>query len=296
LDSTGSESESSGDCDPGGKEYALKLYYTRVNFATDNTTVRSLKSLDNRLVITCAGKDTEATTGDLEITLDLSLMIGDQDTPGYRVFKGFDAETNTFQLGPVAEGVYATSANVLLTGPLQTTDENGNSVYHGPVGVGVISQGTQELSSQLVRLDGVSEENFPVLYLGMPNDNTTGYVVKFEVPSDAPANSQFSFRPRIIGRSAGTLPLLATSYYTAGRPADGLNTPLLVTQAYTAMTMDTVATLATANESVEALSAPVPVSPGDIVYVKVERTPNDSGDAYSGELGIMQQVGVLTST
>jgi hypothetical protein len=295
LDTASSLSESFGNCDPGGKEYILKLYYTRVNFATDNTTVRSLRSLDNRLVITCTGKNTTASTGDLEIDLDLTLMIGDLDLPGYIVFKSFDAATNQFQLGPVAEGIYATSTNVLLTSPLQSINQAGKTVYHGPVGVGVISQATQELSSQLVRLDGVTEENFPVLYLGMPNDSATNYVVKFEVPSDAPVNSNFSFRPRIIGRSAGTLPQLTVTYYKATRPADGLNTPQLVTQSYSAMVINTVATLDNANESVEAISNAVSVSPGDIVYVKVERTPADVSDNYSGELGIMQQVGVLTS-
>lgn len=296
LDTSSSLSESYGECDPGGKEYAMKLYYTRVNFATDNTIVRSLRSLDDRLVITCAGKDTPASTGDLEIDLDLTLMIGALDTPGYIVFKSFDAATNKFELGPVAEGIYATSANVLLTSPFQTMDGDGNTVHHGPVGVGVISQATQELYSQLVRLDGVTEENFPVLYLGMPNDNATSYVVKFEVPADAPANSQFQFRPRIIGRSAGTLPQLTVSYFTAERPPDGLNTPVLVTQSYSAMTINTVATLSQANEAVEAASNAVNVNPGDVVYVKVERTPADVSDSYAGELGIMQQIGVLTST
>jgi hypothetical protein len=161
--------------------------------------------------------------------------------------------------------------------------------------VGVLSQATQELSSQLVRLDGVTEENYPVLYLGMPNDDATSYVVKFEIPSDAPANSEFSFRPRIIGRAAGTLPQLTISYYKTGRPVDGLNTPILVTQTFVSMTMVTISTLAAANEAVEAISDAVTVDPGDIVYVKVERTPEDVSDSYGGELGIMQQVGVLTS-
>ena len=294
LDTSSSASMSVGDCDPEGKEYVLKLYYTRVNFATDNTIVRSLKSVDDRLVITCAGKDSAASTGDLEIDLDLTLMIGDQDLPGYIVFKSFNATTNTFQLGPVTEGVYATSSNVLLTSPLQTI-VNGETRYHGPVGLGVVSQASQELSSQLVRLDGVTEENYPVLYLGMPNDDTTSYIVKFEVPSDAPANSEFSFRPRIIGRAAGTLPQLTVSYYKATRPVAGLTTPILVTQTYVSMTIVTIATLAAANEAVEATSTAIAVDPGDIVYVKVERTPEDVSDTYSGELGIMQQVGVLTS-
>ena len=291
-DTDSSASASYGECDPGGKEYSLKLYYTRVGFATDNTVVRSLTSLDERLVITCADKSTPATTGDLDIDLDLTLMIGAQDAPGYVVFKGFDAATNTFSLGPVAEGVYATSPNVLLTSPKQTTDSSGNVVYQGPIGVGVIAQASQELSSQLVRLDGVTEENYPVLYLGMPDDMPTSYVVKFEVPADAPDIATFAFRPRIIGRAAGTLPALTTTYYKTGQPTDGLNTPIAVTQTYLPLAMTTVATLAGANEAVEALSAAFPVNPGDIVYVKLERNP---ADGYAGELGIMQQVGVLTA-
>jgi len=294
LDTGSSLSESYGDCDPGGKEYLMKLYFARVNFATDNATVRSLRSLDDRLVITCTGKDTAASTGDLEIDLDLSLMIGATDQTGYRVLKSFDAENNKFLSGPVAEGVYATSSNVLLTSPLQTTDDE-KTVYHGPVGIGILNQASQELLSQLVRLDGVTEENYPVLYLGLDDANTTSYVVKFEVPADAPANSKFQLRARILGRAAGTLPQLTVSYYTASRPTDGLNTPIAVTQSYATMTIDTVATVA-ANQAVEALSDKISVSPGDILYIKVERTPSDASDSYTGELGIMQQVGLLTAT
>ncbi len=294
YDTTSSVSASYGPCDPGGREYSMKLYYARVNFATDNSVVSSLRSLDDRLIITCSGKSTEANTGDLDIDLDLSLMVGGQDLTGYRVFKQLDASTNTFELGPVAEGVYATSGNVLLTSPEQTV-VGADTVYHGNVGIGIISSASQELQSQLVRLDGVTEENYPVLYLGMPNDTATSYVVKFEVPSDAPANSEFQFRPRILGRSAGTLPQLVVEYYTAGRPVDGLNTPLNITQTYLAMTVTTVATLTGADQAVEAESTAITVNPGDIVYVQVTRDPTDVSDTYAAELGIMQQTGVLTS-
>jgi hypothetical protein len=37
-------------------------------------------------------------------------------------------------------------------------------------------------------------------------------------------------------------------------------------------------------------------SAGDIVYVKIERDPDDVADGYAGEVGVMQQVGVITST
>jgi hypothetical protein len=166
-----------------------------------------------------------------------------------------------------------------------------NTIHHGLVRIGVTTS-SRELISQLVRLDGVTEENYPVLYLGMPNSTTTSYVVKFEVPVDVPPNSTLKFRPRILGRAAGTLPQLTVSYYKTARPT-GLTVPVVVTQAYVALAIVTVATLTVANQAVEALSATLPVNPGDLVYIKVQRSPAASGDAYAGELGIMQQVGVL---
>lgn len=294
LNTASSGSITHGACSPLGRDYVLKLYYTRVGFATDVSAVISLKSLDSRLIINCTGSTNPGSTGDLDIDLNLAFMVGSQNLAGYRVFKTFDPITNTFSAGPVAEGVYANSANVLLSSPHTTVDALGHTVYHGPVGLGVISQSTQELSSQLVRLDGVTEESYPVLYLGMPNDITTSYVVKFEVPADAPTNSNFKLRLRILGRVAGTLPPLTVTYYTTARPVAGLTTPINVTQNYTALTITTV-TLVGPNQAVEAESSIIGLTAGDIIYIKVQRTPNTSSDAYAGELGIMQQTGILTA-
>jgi hypothetical protein len=295
LDTDSSVSESYGPCDPLGSEYVMKFYFTRVGFATDTATVTSLSSKDDRLIITCEGTTTEASTGPLEIDLDLSFIIGQQNLTGYLAFKTFNSVTNTFNLGPVAEGVYATTTNVLLASPFTTTDTLGRTIYHGPIGIGVLSQSTQQLSSQLVRLDGVTEENYPVLYLGMPDDVTTNYVVKFEVPFTAPVSSSFSFIARILGRAAGTLPQLTCTYYKATRPPDGLLVPVAVTQSYVALTIPTIATIS-ANQAVEAASSAIAVAPGDIVYIRVQRTPAAVGDTYAGELGVMQQVGLLTSS
>jgi len=296
LDSSSSVSESYSDCDPSGKEYILKLYYTRVNFATDNSVVSSIISKDDRLVITCRDTVDPASTGDIDIDLDLNFLIGDQNVSGYTVFKTFDSATGEFSLGPVAEGVYATSSNVQLTSPSQTVDGSGNTVYHGPVGLGVLSQVSQELSSQLVRLDGVTEEDYPVLYLGMPNDDPTSYVVKFEVPADAPSSSTFTFRARILGRIAGTLPPITVEYYKTERPSG--TSPVSVIQGYVATTGfdPTAATLTGINQAVEIEADSFSVDPGDIVYVRVQRDPTDSADSYAGELGVMQQTGIVTST
>ena len=279
--------------------YVLKLYYTRVGFATDNTTVSSLRSVDNRLVITCTGQTTSASTGNLDIDLDLNFLNGPQTATGHIAIKTFNAATSTFTAGPIAEGVYAKTDNVLLSSTVPTTTivaaNTSYTVHHGPVGIGVLTS-SRELISQLVRLDGVTEENYPVLYLGMPNSSTTSYIVKFEVPADVPNSSQLRFRSRILGRASGNLPQLTVSYYKTERPINGLATPIAVTQTYVALTMVTVATLTSANQAVEALSSEIPVAPGDLVYIKVQRSPASVSDQYPGELGVMQQVGVLTSS
>lgn len=294
LDTTVSMSASYAECDPAAKAMTIKLYFTKVGFATDNSSVTSLRSLDPRLKVLCAGTNDTALVGDIDLDLDLSLMNGLSNKTGYTAIKTFDPVTNKFDSGLVVEGVYSNSSNVLITGDSSFT-VSGTTYHQGRIGIGVLSQPTQELSSQLVRLEGVTEESYPVLYLGMPNSTATSYEVKFEIPGDAPAGSNFQFRPRILGKSAGTLPQLTVTYFKTARPPDGLTTPVTVTQAYSALTIVTVATLTLANQAVEALSDPIAVDPGDIVYLKVVRNPSDPGDNYAGEVGIMQQIGVLTT-
>tara|TARA_Y100000385_G_C13094758_1_gene640630 strand:- start:114 stop:1943 length:1830 start_codon:yes stop_codon:yes gene_type:complete len=295
YDSSSSASESYGDCDPAGSSYSMKLYYTRVNFATDNSTVSSLNSLDNRLTITCAGKDTPASTGHLDIDLDLSFLIGPTNVAGYNVFKSLDTTTGEFSSGPVAEGMYSASANVNLVGDDSTAaaGPSGETVYHGKIGISVDSAGETELSSQLVRLDGVQEQDYPVLYLGFPDDSLSNYVVKFEVPSTLTGTLNFVFKARVLGRVSGTLPPLTATYYKAAA-ASGL-TPVSITQSYSAVTFDpTAATLASANQAVEVSSSSISVSAGEIIYVKLERDPDATADTYAGEVGVMQQIGVIT--
>lgn len=282
----------------------MLLYFTKVNFATDITVVRSLKSLDGRLKIYCAGTTTIESVGDLELDLDLNFVIGDDDTAGYLAFKEIDG--NSFKRGPVVEGLYKGSTNVILAGDASKSlviDGETETVWYGNISVGILANPTQELASQLVRLDGVTEEHYPVLYLGFPSDVETSFIVKFEIPADAP-NTKFRYRPRIIGRAAGNLPALLIEYQRAERPAEapvnvagstGATGILVPDAAFATLTSDTAFSSLTANYAIEALTAAVDVVAGDVVYVRVTRV-NPSGDGYVGELGVMQQNGILSST
>lgn len=282
---------------PRQVEMQLTLWFTKINFATDSTVVTSLHSTDSRLVVRCSGTNITGSTGDLEIDLDLDLTLGVTDRAGYLVVKTL--EDGVLQRGPVSEGVYATSGTVLLTSPFQTRLVRGDSssplVYHGPVGVGLLPASTRELSAQTVRLQGATEEHYPTLYLGMASDIQSEFVVRFDIPADAPSNSHFIYRCRIIGRAAGNLPQLIVTSNIVARPPDGLATPITVSATETSLTIVTVATLASADTAVEASSSQFSVNPGDVVFVHVIRNPSGDGDGYAGELGIMQQVGILTS-
>ena len=137
---------------------------------------------------------------------------------------------------------------------------------------------------------GISMSNGMPLF---PDDSLSNYVVKFEVPSTLTSTLNFVFKARVIGRVSGTLPPLTATYYKAAA-ASGL-TPVSITQSYSAVTFDpTAATLASANQAVEVSSSSISVSAGEIIYVKLERDPDATADTYAGEVGVMQQIGVIT--
>lgn len=301
LDTSVAESESASvsesappEC-PRDMTFQLCLWFTRVNFATENVVVTSLRSLDNRIKIYCAGTETESFAGDLEIDLDLDLTLGVENKRGHLAVK--ELNDGKLDRGPVVSGIYSLTENVLLTSSVATTkldedDEESADVYHGPVGVSLVENANRELRCQLVRLNGATEEHYPALYIGLGNAFAASFVAQFEVPTDAPDPSQFQYRIRLIGRAAGTLPELTVRYSRVTRPPDGLTTPVAVTDTYTAMTIDTEGVLSAANQAVEALSDPIEVSPGDLVFVEVSRDPEV--DDYSNEVGVLQQVGVLS--
>jgi hypothetical protein len=298
YDSNSSVSESAGPSCPHIATPQMLMYFAKVNFATDQSVVTSLESTDSRLKVYCRNTTDPKSVGDLDIDLDLNFTVSTDAEPGYLAFKSLDGEN--FKRGPVAEGVYTTTpTNVTLSGDASATVSVGGTnreVFYGNIGVNVNVDPTQELGAQLVRLEGVTEEHTPVLYLGMSNDYQSSYTVKFDVPFDASADSTFKYRVRLLGRVAGTLPQLAFSYVKSSRPS-GLTPQNPVPDGASASISDlvTTGTLTLANSSVEATQSTgiTGVQPGDIIYITVTRDPADAADVYTGEVGVMQQTGVL---
>lgn len=301
LDTTISDSfsdSSSIEC-PRFTKMQLVLWLTRVNFATDATAVLSLHSGDNRIRVRCFGDpDREASTGHLELFLNLNLTVNNDQT-GFLALKEFDGETGEFKRGPVVEGLYALSDNVQLTGSvsrlLDPTDENSPVVRLGLVGVSVTPAESVELDVQLVRLDNALEQHFQdLMYFGFEAGENQRMRCKINVPAALSVpNPVMRLRFIMLGRAAGTLPQFLFTARRVPRPTAGLVTPAALPVTDFAVTCDTTGVLDNANEYIEAQSEPFTIAPGDTVYFTVER---EDSDGYVAEVGILRQAGVISSS
>jgi hypothetical protein len=287
-----SVSESINEC-PRELQMAIRLYFNRVSFATEQSVVSSLRSLDPRLIVRCADSES-GSRGDLVIDLELDQAVVSQGVAGHLVLK--DMLNGEFTRGPVIEGLYAVSENVILDSAY-TQEIGGKTVHQGLVGITVLPQDTRILDVAEVRLDGVGQEFYQdIMYLGFPAGQENSYRGRIDVPADLAVESPvLRIRLRILGRAAGTLPTLTITGRRVGRPESGLATPLDLPLSGDefSIAIATEAILASANQYVEALSDEFEVAAGDQVFFTVTRADDD---AYVGELGILHHESVLTSS
>jgi len=279
----------------------MLLYFTKVNFATDSAVVLSLHSGDARLKVRCYGDASrEASTGHLELDLDLNLVVKN-DQPGYLALKDFDSTTSEFKRGPVTEGVYAVSSNVSLVSTATTTrsvSSVSRTVHHGLVGVSVDPSDTKELDVQLVRLDGAEEAyygNPPLMYLEFRAGDEREYRGKINIPADlAKPDPEMKLRFWLLGRSVGTLPQLEFSYRIVPQPTAVLTSPVTLPDDSNevVLTCTTVATLASTNQYVLAESTAFAVEAGSTVFFTVRRT---ASDGYAGAVGVIRQCGIIVA-
>lgn len=301
YDSTNSVSYSdsaSAEC-PRNIEMEMNLFFTKAEFASDVLVVRSLRSKDDRLVVKCID-GSPGSSGDLEISLDLNLLTAD-DERGYLFFKSLTG--NTFKRGPGVEGVYSTSDNVTVSGdaesPVDPDAPNGQKMKHGKIRVEVSQYPTRELPVSLVDVrGGVEEQHFENSnYLGLAAGQTTWYRGRIKVPADATLQSpQLQLRFSILGRAAGDLPTLTVTARRVVRPSfDGddvvIPADMPLEAAEFAVTIDTALTLDENNQYVEVTSEAFEVAAGDLIFFTVQRDDDD----YDAEVGILDQVGILSA-
>ena len=129
LDTTNpiSLSASQGLCpvDDAVDDVLLTLWYTNIKFLTSTTNVLSLQATEGSgLSVYCRGTTTEKTTGHLEIDFNLALLINGGAQAGHLVFKDYDADTKTFNRGPVVESIQSASPELEIASDV-TAGEGG---------------------------------------------------------------------------------------------------------------------------------------------------------------------------
>jgi len=283
--------------DPRRLAMKLTLWFARMSFMTSGNVVTSLQVAEGSegfLELTCAQTGVNATTGDLQLAFNSEYLVDeDQTTAGHIVFKGLS--DSQFTRGPVVEAITTGSSNVYLT----STATNGTN-HQGTVNIAVITNALGgELPVQLVRLDGVTEENYQdVLGLGFPVSRDSSYRARFEIPADLNGVTTLTMqlRLRLLAISAGSLPSLDVTYRRIPRPSPATaHTALPVTD--TALTLDMSAAQAPtamgAAEYIEVSTNTFTAYPGDVVLFSVTRN-GYGGDGYSGEFHVIDQRPVIT--
>ena len=279
---------------PRRQQMSMRIWFTKPSFATDATVVTSLKSLDPRLVITCTD-GTAGSLGALNIDLDLNFLATTGAT-GYQVLK--EITGNSFTQGPVCEGLYTLSSSVSLSSPSRRRLVVGSAsspwLYQGPVEISVVPTESREIEVQLIRLDGVEEQFYEdVTYLGFPAASETSIRCKLHVPSSTGFVSPvISLKLRILGRAVGNLPSLTVTARRLPKPATGASVALPLAASEFPVTIATTAALGASNKYIDVTSTSFAVADGDTLLFTVQR----SGDAYAGEVGILQMTGILSAS
>lgn len=282
-----------GQC-PREEAIQVLLHYARMVFATDKSVVTSLQT-PSTSVLTITNCDNDAaTTGDLHIDADFNLLTEDEDLAGHQVIK--EISDNKYKRGPVVEGLFAGSGEILLSSD-STKTVSGLTMYTGQVTVSRnIDSLDREMLPQIVRLDDVVERFYKdVTYIGFPQGRESSVRYRFNVPpSGLPSNPKFKLRVVILGRIGGSgvsLPAMNASYRIIPRPTAFTALPTTDT-AFSSTDFNTVQGITTADTYIEVESTEVSIAAGDTILVKLSRP---AGTGYNAEVGVIRIGAVITS-
>lgn len=272
----------------------LTLFFNRMVFQSSGSLVESLAIADDSsdiLSLLCKSTGQAATTGHLELGIDLGFSVQDDDDAGYLAFKELDANTKRFDRGPVLVGLKAGNSNVLLSGGVAGAVGSAFENYrHGLVTVTFLENVLGgELLVEDIQLDGVTEESFKdLIAIGFPESKVSSFRGRVRVPAVSGVTTlTIEWRGLIFLKTAGDVPALTMTYRRIALPnpaATPVNAPLTDT----AHVLDT-STLGTfaANQYAELASDPLTVAPGDTLLFTIER--DGETDVYTDEVHILRQ-------
>ncbi len=281
---------------PRNDEMRLQLYMTKMQFSSSNTVVTSIRphtDSEDTLSITCVQTGADATTGDLEIELDLQFVdSGDDDSADAYAFKTLTG--NSFTRGPVVSGLKSGNSSIVLTGGTAGAVSTPFEDYRFGLVTATFTDSavSLELPIEPVRLDGVTEEYYKdVIGLGFPASKTTSYRGRLRIPASLQVTSvTVAIRTWLLARSTGDFPAMNMTYRIITVPT----TPTALPTSDSALAYDPTIHNTIDKDDYGAIdSDPITAAPGDVILFTLER-PGSGGDGYADEIHLINQVGVIT--
>lgn len=282
---------------PRDLRMGMNLYFTAPVFQNNNTVVTNLIAgpTSPLLKISCQGTGVPASTGPLQLDLNLQFLTGSLVKQGFLACKDINGETLDF--GPVIEGIRSLTNTLTIAGtttrPAIVGDANQTAYAQGLLDLNVNLQvGGTELPVELDRLAGVVEsfyQNIPSL--GFPVGKASNYRGRIYVPVfNVPTSGvELKIRMRLLGRAAGTLPQLTFAYRRIPRPTAGAAVPVQLPTTDTTVVIATSAAIAI-DQYVEFETPFFNVAAGDLVVFQLGR---NASDGYSGDVLLLNQLGIL---
>lgn len=283
------------DCPIDIETVIMELWYSHSLFFSTNFGVLSLSAREGSgIQVFCSGTNDEKSVGHLELDLDLSLAIQDDDQAGHQVVKTIDG--SQFIRGPVAESVRSASPELLITSDVADIGANGER-YGNLLFTANLDINGSDFPVDTVRLDGVEEEFFEdIMALNFGQGLASEFRGRILVPTrlTLPAGTMMKLRFWVMGRVTGNLgaSVFPMSYRILPRPTAVLTDAVALPLADSVLDMTTTATFTSANEYVEMESDEFAVSSGDEIQFTMSRTPPDG---YAGDLFLLRKEGVLVA-
>ncbi len=266
----------------------LTLYFASPRFATDATSVLSLEAEDDSpITVVNALSGEPASSGRLLLKFSSDALVESSDNDGSLAIKALS--NGKFLAGPVVEGIRSANANLTLTGSRSKTI--GGNVYQQGLLVATANfdPPTRDLPFSFVSLEDVKQRPYKdLLYLGFPAGQSSSVLLKLRIPVDGlPDDPKLKIRTQVLGRSAGTLPNLTVSYRILAAAPTAVALPL-IDSALGYVSSGSI--LADYYKQVD--SDEISVAAGDVIFLSIAR---GSADGYSGEVGLLDFVGLLSA-
>lgn len=272
---------------PRLEEMRMTLAFAKSLYADAGNVVTRITPADGSPITVTDTDGDSASTGSVQLGLDLSLSVGSALNTGSSVLKTLAGQA--FARGHVVEGIRVDST-MTMTSSVSGVDGAAAAIGQGTVVLGVQTTPVdRELAPHVTRLQDVRERDYLGLpYLAFPPDRSSSveYVIHIP-PAGLPVSPTVVLRFALFMRSAGNVPAVTVEYRRLPRPSSGA---IALVTADTALTVTGLGGAATSATCRELTTQSFAVAAGDTLVVTVTRP---GGGGYSDDLGVYRAGAVL---